>query len=502
MAELDPTGGTIELGDLGLRTPSLVGNAEAVDAGAGPSVRAVGGTSPEFQAALERAGMETTHVVELQANELPGFGGGGGGPGRDVGGDETAIELDVPIPSEGFEQAVLSVDERGVSTWSFAPAAERGPESRGGGAVRTFRIKRTPGAQPEPGAHADRSIFGEIGKQVLKVVAFQVGSALGKSVNNYLDQWEREHQGYGVRDYGPADYAAPATYFDGDTARWQQLAKGRTLLFVHGTFSRAHGAFNELPLGAMKRLEAMYEGRVIAFDHQSISRDPMENIDWFLDTIPDGISLAFDIVCHSRGGLVSRSLTERTDPPPGNRKVRVHRTALVGAVNNGTILADVKHWNDLIDTLSTVLNTAGIVVGDTVDLILAFVRQIAVAAYPQLRGLSAMVPSGPFLAKLNARSRGRNEYLAIASNYEPADHQLASYFKDVVKDKLFSGKPNDSMVRIDSACGNTDKGAFQPVPDQLLLDEAAGIEHARYFGNPNVADRLVEWLGAGLAVPV
>ena len=105
----------------------------------------------------------------------------------------------------------------------------------------------------------------------------------------------------------------------------------------------------------MKALQAMYEDRVIAFDHQSISRDPTENIAWLLDTIPDGLTLDFDIVCHSRGGLVARSLTERTEAMPGSRKIRVHRTALVGTVNNGTILADVKHWNDLVDTLSTVL---------------------------------------------------------------------------------------------------------------------------------------------------
>jgi hypothetical protein len=109
-----------------------------------------------------------------------------------------------------------------------------------------------------------------------------------------------------------------------------------------------------------------------------------------------------------------------------------------------------------------------------------------------------MVPSGDFLKKFNARPRGKNEYLAIASNYEPLDHKLASYFRDAVTDGIFSQKPNDSMVRIDSVVGNTDKGAFGPVTDQLLLDASKGIEHARYFGNPTVADRLVEWLGAGL----
>ena len=116
---------------------------------------------------------------------------------------------------------------------------------------------------------------------------------------------------------------------------------GGTLLFIHGTFSRATGAFSELPLDSMQALQAIYDDRVIAFDHQSISRDPTENIAWLLGTIPDGLTLDLDIVCHSRGGLVARSLSERTDPMPGTRKIKVHRTALVGAVNDGTILADV-----------------------------------------------------------------------------------------------------------------------------------------------------------------
>ena len=76
MADLDPSGQTIQLGELGLRTPRLTGTADAVDAMSGAGVRAAGGTSREFQAALDRAEMETTHVVEIQAAELPGAPGG------------------------------------------------------------------------------------------------------------------------------------------------------------------------------------------------------------------------------------------------------------------------------------------------------------------------------------------------------------------------------------------------------------------------------------------
>jgi hypothetical protein len=496
MAELDPTGRTVQIGDLGIRTPSLTGSAEPVVA-AGPGLRAAGGTSPEFQAALDRAEIETTHVVTMSATEIPGFGGGAA-PGRGGGGDTTTIELDVPQAAEGFEQAVLSVDELGVTTWSFAPRVEPAPGVRGAGVIRTFKIRRWSGPPPEAGAQANRSIFGEVGKRVLKVIAFPIGQVVGQGVNSFIHKWEVDHQGYGVRDYRTDNYTGQADYFDGNKLKWQELAKGRTLLFVHGTFSRAAGAFNLLPVETMTNLQSMYENRVIAFDHLSISEDPIENMEWLLDTIPDGLSLDFDIVCHSRGGLVSRSLTERTDPFPGSRNIRVHRTALVGATNNGTILADVKHWNDLVDTLSTVLNAVGIGVGETIDLVLSFVRQIAVAAFPKLRGLACMVPGSEFLTTLNAKKRGTNEYLVIASNYEPTDHQLRSYFRNVVTDGLFGEKPNDCMVRVDSVCGSDDAGAFAPVTDQLLLDDRQGIEHARYFGNQAVADRLVEWLGAGL----
>ena len=256
-----------------------------------------------------------------------------------------------------------------------------------------------------------------------------------------------------------------------------------------------------MPDDQMARLDALYGGRIIAFDHLSISEDPIENMDWLINTVPEGRTLDVDVVCHSRGGLVSRALAERTDPFPGNRQINVHRLVLVGATNNGTILADVKHWNELIDVLSTGLNALGIAVGETIDLILSFVRQIALAAYPQLRGLVAMVPGGEFLKDFNGRPRGTADYLTIASNYEPSDQKLKSYFNDFVKDLVFEGKENDAMVRVDSACGSEVPGEFQSGAESLVLPGPVGIEHSYYFGNPAAAKKVVDFLEAGLGSP-
>ena len=193
MAELDVTGGTIQVGDLGLRTRNLVGSAELVDAPAGPGLRAAGGTSEALQAGLDRADMETVYVVDLQATAIDAADEAS----RAAGGQVEAIELDVPQPTEGFEQAVLSVDAQGVTTWTFAPPAERTEASRGGLGTRTFVVKRTSGPPPDPAEGANRSIFGEAGKQLLKVVAFPIGSLVGRAANSFIGDWEQKNQGYG-----------------------------------------------------------------------------------------------------------------------------------------------------------------------------------------------------------------------------------------------------------------------------------------------------------------
>ena len=130
-------------------------------------------------------------------------------------------------------------------------------------------------------------------------------------------------------------------------------------------------------------------------------------MEWLVGTMPAGTSLDVDVVCHSRGGLVARSLTEwDRSVPDGRRQIRVHRTALVGTANNGTILADVHHWHELVDTLSTVLNTVGITAGATVDLILSFVRQIARRPTRISAASRAWCPAATFLKDVQRRPRG------------------------------------------------------------------------------------------------
>ena len=279
--------------------------------------------------------METTHVVEIQAAELPGAPGGHHGRAAGERGRRGArcpaatgrLRAGGPLGRRGRRDDVVVRPRAGSRP---PPDTGRRPEhGRSRSAARRAR-------HPKPGAAADRSIFGEAGKQLLKVIAFPIGDAAGEVVNE-LSRCSGSAHTRAMASATTRPTTTPSRRRTSTATRrqWEKFNKGRTLLMIHGTFSRASGAFNGLPLDSMKALQAMYEDRVIAFDHQSISRDPTENIAWLLDTIPDGLTLDFDIVCHSRGGLVARSLTraDRRDarhaqdqgPSDGARRDREQR---------------------------------------------------------------------------------------------------------------------------------------------------------------------------------
>src|SRR4030095_11551382 len=85
----------------------------------------------------------------------------------------------------------------------------------------------------------------------------------------------------------------------------------RSLLLVHGTFSNAAGAFASLAKSNFfEEVAPLYGERMFAFDHFSISRTPEENVRMLLKELPDK-AFTFDVITHSRGGLVLRNLVER-----------------------------------------------------------------------------------------------------------------------------------------------------------------------------------------------
>lgn len=236
----------------------------------------------------------------------------------------------MPSPNEDYGKVVLSIDESGAMTWTLAREESRTVDTTTrGGELRTYLVPRTVAPTPE-GEATTRSLGGAIGKKLLKVLVFPlIDPVIGKIGEDFASKWGAKKRPYSLRTFTPDDYnqeaGTPIT-----PERLRQMSGGRALLFLHRTFSRAFSAFGALSKSTVEKLHEIYQGRVFAFDHFTMSEDPIENVRWFVNHLPENVYLDFDIICHSRGGLVSRTLD-------------VGKIVFVAAPNAGTTLADSKY---------------------------------------------------------------------------------------------------------------------------------------------------------------
>jgi hypothetical protein len=92
----------------------------------------------------------------------------------------------------------------------------------------------------------------------------------------------------------------------------------RNLLFLHGTFSSTKAAFHGLAQTQgsngktfFEEMQEVYGDRIYGFDHFTLSRTPQDNARMLLDALP-ARPTTFDVITHSRGGLVLRVWTRET----------------------------------------------------------------------------------------------------------------------------------------------------------------------------------------------
>lgn len=486
-----------------LVAPGLRGDAERIIAAPG-EVRSRDAATPLLNDVLAANGMTTVTNIEIKAAPVPGRGPVEGL--RDIHGDD-ALLLEVPDMGPAAGQVVLAVDEAGALTWHFpldGGQQIQPPAVRGSGAKKRFLIRRRVPPTPPPETARDRALLGAVGRKLLKVLVYPVTDLLlGSPAAMIAEHWEKANRAYGLRDFSPANYRQPA---DASVALAEsglnRLAEGRALLFIHGTFSTAHGGFYNLPPEFMAALHQRYGGRVFAFNHFTMSHDPEQNARWFADAIRpmSAGALEFDIVCHSRGGLVARTLAEgKSLFGLDLDRTKVHRVAFVGVPNQGTLLADPDHMVEMIDRMTTALNLAppgG--VADIFEGILIGVKIIGHGALNGLAGLHSMHPTAPFLKSLNKGGRRDAQYFAAAANFEPADpgmRSLVSRSADALVDRVFENAENDLVVPELGVYSTNGCDSF-PIPAErcLRIPGTAGVMHTSMFGHPELVERLNVWL--------
>ncbi|MEZ2296408.1 esterase/lipase family protein [Variovorax sp. RCC_210] len=515
---LNGTNQTVSIGPgYALRTPGFTGAAElragGTTATTRASVRGLDQGMDALDAALAAADVSQVRLIDLTLKPAAA----GGTTGRSAGAAAGDIELEVPDLGDDTGQLVLSVDDAGALHWhlpepatptatapsSGSPSAPSAPVSRGGGGgVKRFRIPAQ--VAPPPALASDsgtqRSVLGLVGRKLLKVLVYPLTDpVLGAVGEHFVGRWEDKNRPYAVRSFTPQDYqGAPAVRHTPDTLA-ALAAQGPALLFVHGTFSTSSAGFGALPSPTLDALHQRYGGRVFAFDHPSVSVDPEANVRWLLGQLPPG-GIDLDIVCHSRGGLVSRVLAE-TPPAPGmdTARARVRRLVFGAAPNNGTVLADPDHMVAMVDRLTTLLALFPTgPVTETLEALVTVVKVIAHGALKGLDGLASMRPQGEFLGRVNAGTAAPADYFAIASNYSAIDTGLRGLVAggtDLLLDTVFGEAGNDLVVPTEGVFQTNGSSRFPLDAGRVLLFEPReGVSHTTLFQNEKVSQRLLAWL--------
>ncbi|MFV1980059.1 MAG: esterase/lipase family protein, partial [Rhodothermia bacterium] len=497
--EIEPDGKPLEIGDLTIHSNGISGTAEILPTFS-DRTRSVELTSDSLEQVLASEHVYPSHALRISNVRTEARTASTRGIGDTV--PASSITIDVPDPGDKSGQFVMYTDESGVVSWHVADpsGSTRSLEGAVARRTRTYTISRN--AEPE-GEQATRGLISAVGQKLVKVFVFPlIDPIIGEVGEYFAAQWEAVKRPYGLRTLTVENRSDP----DGDLLTsddWDRLGKGKSLLFVHGTFSRTHSAFSALPENVLGKLHQQYDGRVFAFDHFTLSQDPKQNIQWLLNRIPGDASLDLDIICHSRGGLVSRTLSEKqSEFSLGSRTLSVGKIVFVASPNAGTRLADVEHIGDLVDTYSNLLNfLPDNPVTGVLDAVITVVKQLAVGALGGLNGLQSMRPGGEFQEWINSAGGGAGSgdgsgdgarYFALAAEYAPKHKGLLEFAKSLAMKAVF--EDNNDMVVPTSGVFDPNGSPLFPIEQKRVFGPEAGIAHSNFFSDPQVQEQILSWL--------
>lgn len=339
-----------------------------------------------------------------------------------------------------------------------------------------------PGTAPRPAVlgieeMAADALAGVVTKRVLQVLRSSLDSALISAVRHF----EPAPRVLALRDGG---FLPLEGHSD-----WRALLppgrEQRVLIYIHGFGSSTAGS------GGAKFVPALAAGydAVLSYDHPTITRTPLENAADLLARIPGDLRLSADLVAHSRGGLVSRSLIELSDWPA---QLTPRRLLTAGSPHAGTRLAEPARWDRLVSiglTLSSWLISAG---GGAfwAPQLLELVLKAAAQSTFDLPGLAAMTPGNDFLAQLNGPNRAgideRVSYAAVTSSFAPATVAQRG-FREAFSSfamQVFMGEPNDLVVHTASAL-EIDAGSRAFTRDKQLR---VSVDHSSYYQDAAVQE--------------
>ncbi len=306
------------------------------------------------------------------------------------------------------------------------------------------------------------------------------------------------------------------------------IAQGRILLFVHGTFSNNDNIFEKIQskTGGNKFLtEALKKyDQILAFDHRTLGVSPMLNANELARFLDDS-DAEVDVICHSRGGLVTRWWAEVFDKKM-TRKVRI---VFVASPMAGTSLASPHNIRESMNLLANYsravarfgkgasfvagacpLFTVATVLFESVSSVTRVmaktpVADAAIALVPGLDAMSRVGNNHELIAlQKEVPIRSDHEYFAVKANFETTDvgwkfwrafRSGKERIKNAAADFVFQDE-NDLVVDCTSMADITPNA----LKSKNILDfgETSVVHHTNYFEQDDVNKRLGEWLLKGV----
>ncbi|KQV50535.1 hypothetical protein ASC95_14310 [Pelomonas sp. Root1217] len=448
-------------------------------------------TSPEFDRALRLAGIAVQETLQLQATRLQA-------------GAADEIEIaPARAPGDLAPRVVLYQDESGGLSWHFATAPRPGLRAAAAPGIRV--PLRTAAARQALGAGMPRrNLRGPItklGRKLFKVLVLPVASALLQDPVRWLaENIENRARPARVWRVTPDNYRnSSAEPF----ADWDALRGGPVLLLIHGIFSSVSGMLNGLPREAMQRWHERYQGRVIAYDHPTVSVSPQDNAAHFLRMLFDAKPVApleLHIVCHSRGGIVARSLTERAGALIDHDVCHISGVYFAGTPNAGSPLGDADHMIDMLDLFTNCLTSLPDgTVAYSIEVLLGLVALAGHSAAKGLPGIASLGTRQSYIVDTLNRATDKAPafYAAAAADYEPQlgrdNGWLIDRLGNGVMDRVFerNGRPvaNDLVVPQQGVFAANGHPSF-PIPDPLVYGAADGVWHTAFFSQPRTLDHI------------
>ena len=235
--------------------------------------------------------------------------------------------------------------------------ARRAAAPRRGGGHDVHDQRRNDRTDDADDAGASRGLVGRLAKKALHVLAFDLIDKVAGEVGDYfVSRWEAGARPHLLRTFTPADHDKPALR-PLDEAELRGWPPARPCWSSTGpTASPTRGSAG-FPTRSSPASIERYEGRVFAFDHPTLSVDPVENCRRLAEMLPTDAGLVVDVLAHSSGGLVARMLTERADDVDiDSARLRVRQVVFVATPNHGTPLADPDHLGSLVDALTNIVD--------------------------------------------------------------------------------------------------------------------------------------------------